>query len=288
MTLSDIKRLAIESNIPLHEAALMVDLAESGNDPNENRAQLKEFLRVILVETEAHYGKTHETLTGLTGMNAKKVYDRGVLFHSPFTHTAITAALSITESNASMGRVVACPTAGACGVIPGVFFALWKENGVPFEHLLPGYIVASAIGNSIATKSTLSGAAGGCQAEIGSAAAMAAAALAYLSDGDFDMVDSAAALVLKSMLGLVCDPVGGFVEVPCVKRNAVAVGSAITAAELALSGVVSVIPFDETVDAMNRVGRTMPMELRETGLGGIASTRTAKKLVSEILRTFKE
>ncbi|HQN22252.1 MAG TPA: L-serine ammonia-lyase, iron-sulfur-dependent, subunit alpha [Thermotogota bacterium] len=288
MTFNGIKQMASETKLPLHEAALVAELSETGNNPEETRAQLGEFLRVILEESEKQYGKVQETLTGLTGTNAKKVFDRGVLYHSPFTHVAIVASLSICESNASMGRVVACPTAGASGVIPGVFYALAKENEIPFDHLLPGYILASAIGNVIATKATLAGAAGGCQAEIGSAAAMAAGALAYLSGGDAEMVDSAAALVLKSLLGLVCDPVGGFVEVPCVKRNAIAVTAAISAAELALSGVSSVIPFDETVDAMRRIGRMLPMELRETGLGGLATTPTAKKAVGRILTRFQK
>jgi len=288
MTFNAIKRLAVDSGLPLHEAALVADMTESGNNPEETRAQLSEFLRVILEESEKQYGKAQDTLTGLTGTNAKKAHDRGVLYHSRFTHVAIVASLSICESNASMGRVVACPTAGASGVIPGIFYALSKENAFPFAHLLPGFILASAIGNVIAAKATLSGAAGGCQAEIGSAAAMGAGALAYLSGGDAETVDSAAALVLKSLLGLVCDPVGGYVEAPCVKRNAIAVTAAISAAELALSGVTSVIPFDETVDAMRRVGQTLPMELRETGLGGLAATRTAKQLVDRIQTRFQK
>jgi len=229
MTFNAIKRLAVDSGLPLHEAALVADMTESGNNPEETRAQLSEFLRVILEESEKQYGKAQDTLTGLTGTNAKKAHDRGVLYHSRFTHVAIVASLSICESNASMGRVVACPTAGASGVIPGIFYALSKENAFPFAHLLPGFILASAIGNVIAAKATLSGAAGGCQAEIGSAAAMGAGALAYLSGGDA-----------------------------------------------------------ETVDAMRRVGQTLPMELRETGLGGLAATRTAKQLVDRIQTRFQK
>lgn len=282
MTFKSIMELAIVSKMPLHEAALSLELAENGNDTLYTQKRLSEFLRVILEESQKQYGKTHKTLTGMTGDCANKLSKKGPKFLSPFTYTAMVTALSITESNASMGRVVACPTAGASGVIPGIFYALYSINKMPFEKLLHAFIVASAVGNVIASKATLSGAAGGCQAEIGSAVAMAAAALTYISYGKPQMVDSAASLALKSILGLVCDPVGGYVEIPCVKRNATLITVAISCAELALSGIESFAPFDEMVTVMRKVGVSLSVDLRETGMGGVAGTKTAKDFIEKL------
>ncbi len=281
MTFASICQLANLSGIMLHEAVLISDMAENGTDPDDTRHQLSSYLSVILEEAELQYGKPHQTLTGLTGDNARSLSEAQPRYLSEFTYIAMVTALSIAESNASMGRVVACPTAGASGVIPGIFHALRTLHSIPFNRLLEGYIVCSGIGNVIASHATLSGAVGGCQAEIGSAAAMGSGGLVYLSGGTAEQVGHAAALTIKSLMGLVCDPIGGYVEIPCVKRNAVGVSIAISCAEMALGGVESFVPFDEAVWAMQKVGASLSETLRETGQGGIAITRTAKSWLKE-------
>lgn len=283
MTFKDIKDLSIEAKIPLHEAVLMMELSSEGNSPEYTKKELGRLLEVILEESERTFGTMQKTLTGLTGENAAKMNSRKPDFFGRFVHTAIVTALSVSESNASMGRIVACPTAGASGLIPGIFYALKRIKKITFNKLLEGFIVAAGVGNVIASKASLSGAFGGCQAEIGSAAAMGAAGLVYIFDKDPEKADSAAALALKSLMGLVCDPIGGYVEVPCVKRNGTIVSLSITCAEMALSGINSVVPFDETVTAMKKVGLSLPYQLKETGLGGIADTETARKFKSRNL-----
>ena len=192
----------------------------------------------------------------------------------PILNRAITFALAVGEANACMGRIVAAPTAGASGVLPGVLFALAEAKGFSREELVPPMVVAGMIGMVIADRASLSGASGGCQAECGSAAAMAAGAIVSLMHGTSEQVGNAAAIALKNMLGLVCDPVAGLVEVPCVKRNAGAAAQAIVAAELALAGVKSVIPVDEVIDAMGVIGNCMHSSLKETAQGGLAVSPT--------------
>lgn len=180
------------------------------------------------------------------------------------------------ESNACMRRVVAAPTAGACGVMPAVLIPLyWREN-IPEEKMLEAMFTASGIGAVIAYRACISGAAGGCQAEIGSASAMAAGALVYLRGGTEEQICHAVAMALKNLMGLVCDPVAGLVEVPCIKRNVIGAVNAIAAADMALAGIESRIPVDEVIDAMGEVGRRLPVELRETALGGLAATPTGR------------
>jgi len=283
MLFKDLKNLVKETHLPLHEVILSYEMLESAEDPETLKNSLSSLLRAILEISERVYGKTFKTLTGLTGNNASKLSknDHGLL--SEFMRCAVITALSMSENNASMGKIVACPTAGACGIVPGVFYALKKIKGFDFDTLLKGFIVSGGIGEIIASKATISGAVGGCQAEIGTAAAMASAGLTYCLGGNIEAVEAAASISLKSLMGLVCDPVGGFVEVPCVKRNGTAVTVAITSSEMALSGIKSVIPFDEVVDAMKKVGKSLPETLKETALGGVAVTPTAKKILKRIL-----
>lgn len=184
-------------------------------------------------------------------------------------------ALATLETNAAMGRIVAAPTAGSSGVIPAVLLTLAEGYGLDDDDLKRGLVTAAAIGNIIARNATVSGAEGGCQAEIGSAAAMAAAAAVELGGGTPAQCLAAAANALTNLMGLVCDPVGGFVEVPCQKRNAIGAANALISADIALAGIGNLVGFDETVDAMFKVGRSLPMELRETALGGIAAAPSA-------------
>lgn len=206
---------------------------------------------------------------------------RGAL-SGPFTVRAASVALDVAVYNAVMGRIVAAPTAGSSGILPGILYAWGEkcglETGAERERLLDGLIVAGGVGEVIAYRATLSGAEGGCQAECGSAAAMASAALVHLEGGSPEQVSNAAALTFISVMGLVCDPVGGLVELPCVKRNGLLVSLAVFAADMSMAGIECAIPADEVIDAMGRVGRDLPDSLRETSLGGIAATPTAKRM----------
>ena len=196
---------------------------------------------------------------------------------------ALTRALAISELNAAMGRIVAAPTAGSCGILPAALLTMEQEKGCDRHACVMALFTASAVGLVIARNACLAGAQGGCQAECGSASAMAAAAIVELAGGTPKMIGDAVAIALKNVLGLVCDPVAGLVEVPCVKRNAAGVAGAFVAAELALAGISSVIPADEAILAMKRVGDAMVPALKETAEGGLAATPTACRLRDELL-----
>jgi len=218
--------------------------------------------------------------SGMSGGNAylmKSAIDSGKLDDNVFNR-AVAYALATSETNACMGKIVAAPTAGASGVLPAVLVAAAEIYGIDDEKVVDALYLAGEIGLTIAKSASLSGAECGCQAECGSAAAMAAAAMVCLMGGDGAQSENAAALALKSLLGLVCDPVAGLVEVPCVKRNANCTSIAISSANMALAGIASVIPFGEVVLAMKQIGQGMPPELRETALGGCAATDTGKKI----------
>lgn len=200
----------------------------------------------------------------------------------PLSTKAAAYALAANEANAAMGKICAAPTAGSSGVIPGVLFAIGEERNISHDELAIALTVAGTIGMVIASRASLSGAEGGCQAECGSAAAMAAGAAVSLLGGNPDQVGQATALALKNLLGLVCDPVAGLVEVPCVKRNAGAAMIALLSADMALAGIKSVIPVDEVIDAMAAVGYAMQPALRETGMGGLAATPTGIECAERI------
>ncbi len=281
MNFGDLIKRSKDKKRPLHEIILDTEYENMGVPPELTRKGAAKILRAIIREGARNFGKKQKTLTGMTGTNAWKMKNYKQKFISEFNRVAMISALSFAESNAAMGRIVACPTAGACGVMSGIVYALWSREE-DFDKLLNSFIVAGGIGDVISKKATLAGAEGGCQAEIGSGAAMAAAMLTYYYTGNGEKCAHAAAIALKSLMGLVCDPVGGFVEVPCVKRNATAVNIAIASAEMAMAGIESVIPFDEVVEAMEKVGRALPESLRETGKGGIAATPTAKRILRNL------
>jgi L-serine dehydratase len=286
MRFSELLEVWKNTNLEFSEIILAGEMMDTGRDPENVKHILKKLLEVMLEEAEKNFGKKFETLTMLTGENAYKLASVKPKMMSEFSYVATIVALSMGESNASMGRIVACPTAGSCGVVPGAAYALWKVKKANFDDLLKAYIVASGIGNVVAKRATLSGAAGGCQAEIGTATAMASGLLTYYFSNDPVKTGHAASLALKALMGLVCDPVGGFVEVPCVKRNGNAVNVAIASSEMALAGVESVIPFDEVVEAMYQVGKALPESLRETGIGGIAGTKSAQEIVEKIRKNW--
>ena len=218
-----------------------------------------------------------KSVSGLTGGDAATYYNylrnhKSLL--GSMESKAVAYALGTSGYNAAMGVVVACPTAGAAGIVPGVLIAAQEEYGFSDREAVYGLLTASAIGGVVATRATISGAAGGCQAECGTAAAMAAAALVEVMGGSARQCVDAAALALTNCLGLACDPVAGLVEVPCVKRNGVYAVMAISAADMALAGIRSFIPLDEVIDAMYQIGCSMPSCIRETAEGGLAATPT--------------
>ena len=243
--------------------------------------RMKLSLEVMKNNIRAGVGSTKPSIGGLIGGNAARMFQYavdGAPLGGELLTRATAYALAVTEENARMKRIVACPTAGACGVVPACLIAVGEARGLGDEVLTQALFNASAIGIIIANNATISGAEGGCQAEIGSASAMAASALAEMAGGSVSACLNAAAIALKNLLGLVCDPVAGLVEVPCSKRNAVGVANAIAAADMALAGITSVIPLDEVVRAMKAVGRALPYELRETAKGGVAASKTAQEI----------
>lgn len=244
--------------------------AVRGVSENEIGRYLERALCVMRESAKAPLAEDITSMGGLIGGEAQRIsqYSSGV-FTGVFAKAAVYS-MAVLETNASMGRIVAAPTAGSSGVMPGVLLALQEEHRFSDSQLIDALSCAAAIGYVVSKNATVAGAEGGCQAEMGTASAMAAAATTQLLGGTPAMCFDAAAIAITNMLGLVCDPVRGLVEEPCQKRNASAASNALTASQLALAGVGATAPFDETVDAMRRVGRSLPMELRETALGGIA------------------
>ncbi|OQB23485.1 MAG: L-serine dehydratase, alpha chain [Firmicutes bacterium ADurb.Bin182] len=224
------------------------------------------------------------SVTGLMGGDAEALlfYSRGKSFSGESTLRAAASSMAVVEVNAAMGKIVAAPTAGASGILPGTLLTAAEERGWNDDVLVMGLFTAAAVGMLIARNASISGASGGCQAEIGAAAAMAAAALAECAGGSPLKALHAAAMALKNVMGLVCDPVAGLVESPCIKRNALGAANAMLCADMALAGVESIIPFDEVVWAMHSVGKGMQTDLKETGRGGLAATPTAKALRSRL------
>ncbi|CAH8719751.1 L-serine ammonia-lyase, iron-sulfur-dependent, subunit alpha [Paenibacillus thiaminolyticus] len=226
--------------------------------------------------------KSHSGLTGGDAVKVQQYIAAGKALSGITLLDAVSKAMATNEVNAAMGLICATPTAGAAGVVPGTLFALKEKLNPTREQMVEFLFTAGAFGLVVANNASISGAAGGCQAEVGSAAGMAAAAIAELAGGTPRQAANAMAIALKNMLGLVCDPVAGLVEVPCVKRNALGASNAMVAADLALAGVESVIPCDEVIEAMFRIGQSMPMAMKETALGGLAATPTGIRLKKEI------
>lgn len=240
------------------------------------------FLRMqdmyaAMKNADAAYDPSLFSASGLVGGDGEKVAAarrEGRLLCGSFLGLVMEKAIKMGESNACMRRIVAAPTAGSCGVVPAVFLSLEQEKGYSAEQMVKALYVSAGIGGIIARRASISGAAGGCQAEIGAASAMAAGGAAFLLGCDGEAISHAAALAMKNLLGLACDPVAGLVEIPCVKRNVIGAINALTSADLACAGVRSKIPPDEVFDAMRSIGKMLPEELKETGKGGLAATPT--------------
>ncbi len=253
------------------------------NDCREMEISEEEaFLRMqkmyeAMQNADTAYDPNLSSTSGLVGGDGEKVAvarRNEALLCGPFLGLVMEKAIKMGESNACMKRIVAAPTAGSCGVLPAVFLSLEQGKGYSREQMVKALYVSAGIGGIIAQRASVSGAAGGCQAEIGAASAMAAGGVAFLLGGDGEIISHAAALAMKNLLGLACDPVAGLVEVPCVKRNVIGAVNALTSADLANAGIRSKIPPDEVFDAMRSVGRILPEDLKETGKGGLAATPT--------------
>ena len=236
------------------------------------------------------YDPKLRSASGMVGGDGEKMrayVQRGKTICGDYIGGVIAQALEMGESNACMKCIVAAPTAGSCGVMPAVLLPYQKRMGLGDEEMVRALYIAGAIGQAVATKASIAGAAGGCQYEIGTASAMAAAAMCYLGGGDAEAICHAAALAIKSLLGLVCDPIAGLVEVPCIKRNASGAMVAMCCADMALAGIRSAVPPDEVIMAMKDVGDKMDVSLRETGLGGIAGTPSGVKIADELRLAYR-
>src|SRR5881394_1424721 len=260
----------------LAEVFLEVDEQEHGVPGEQILAALRKRREVMrdCVSRGKNGGLSMGKLVGNEAKKLNEAFQSGRTFLDPLTIKAELYALSVMGENSRMGVIVAAPTAGAGGVVPGMLLALEEERHIDPEKTVRALVVAGGIGSIVALSANISGAAGGCQNEVGVATAMGAAAVAYMMGGATHECIHAAAVALKNTLGLVCDPVGGLVEVPCVKRNALFAVHGLTSAQLALAGISSVIPMDEVVEAMVRIGRALPCGLRETAEGGLATTAT--------------
>ena len=275
---------AHEQGCTLAEAVLRSDLAESRLTEEASRAEMRRLWQVMQA-TSREYEPARRSRSGLVGGDAAKVEQAaaaGKMLGGDYLAAVTAEALKTAECNACMKRIVAAPTAGSCGVLPAVLLPLARAGEAGDEAICDALYVAAGFGQVIAARATLAGAEGGCQAEVGAASAMAAAALCYLKGGTPAACASAAAMALGNLLGLVCDPVAGLVEVPCVKRNVVGAVNAVACANMAMAGIDSAIPCDEVIDAMGRVGLQLSPDLRETGLGGLAATPTGRAIARRL------
>lgn len=283
-TVKELVALAEAQNKPLSEIMIEQEMLITKRSREDIIAQMENNLAVMesAVEQGLQGVKSTSGLTGGDAVLLQNYIKTGKSLSGDLLLDAVSKAVATNEVNAAMGMICATPTAGAAGIVPGTLFAV-KEKLNPTREEMVNYLFTSgAFGFVVANNASISGAAGGCQAETGSAASMAAAAIVEMAGGTPQQSAEAFSIVMKNMLGLVCDPVAGLVEVPCVKRNAMGAAKALVGADMALAGVVSRIPTDEVIEAMHRIGQSMPSALRETAKGGLAATPTGKALEAEI------
>lgn len=274
-----------KESIPIWEYTIREEMEKSELCREEIIEKMRKTLHVMMSSSSLAQEKEIKSVSGLIGGDAyrlRKYADNGATLTGDFMVRVMARAISSSEVNAAMGRIVASPTAGSCGIIPSVIISAAERLDKSENDMIKGLFTASGVGIIIAKNATMAGAEGGCQAECGSAAAMGSAAVVEMMGGTPAQALDAAAIVFKNVMGLVCDPVAGLVEVPCAKRNIAGAVSALTTADIVMAGVKSKIPFDEVVGAMYKVGRQLPPELRETAQGGIAITPTAQKLKEQI------
>lgn len=281
-SISELVQAAEEKSISIGQLALEDQAEAMEMTQLELREKMELDLMVMEQAVQAGEEKNQRSMSGLTGgegyrMNEYVKKTNGGL-SGAFLGKAMARALAVAGCNASMGRIVAAPTAGSCGILPGCLVSMLKDRGTPINEIVTAMFAAGAFGMVIANRASIAGAQGGCQAECGSASAMAAAALTELMGGSPSQCADACAIAIASQLGLVCDPVAGLVEIPCIKRNASGVMIAFSSADMALAGIQARIPADECLDAMREVGDALPSSLKETAEGGLAATPTGRKL----------
>ncbi|QST97327.1 L-serine ammonia-lyase, iron-sulfur-dependent, subunit alpha [Staphylococcus aureus] len=283
---------AVENNMSFADIMVKEEMELSGKSRDEVRAQMKQNLDVMRdAVIKGTTGDGVESVTGYTGHDAAKLRDYNETHHALSGYEMIDAvkgAIATNEVNAAMGIICATPTAGSSGTIPGALFKLEKTHDLTEEQMIDFLFTSALFGRVVANNASVAGATAGCQAEVGSASAMAAAAAVAIFGGSPEASGHAMALAISNLLGLVCDPVAGLVEIPCVMRNAIGSGNALISADLALAGIESRIPVDEVIEAMDKVGRNLPASLRETGLGGLAGTPTGEAIKRKIFGTAED
>ena len=277
--MSEIIEASQTKNLPLWKVILEDDVQERKVTEKESFSRMEKMLDAML-EADKKYDPNLRSQSGLSGgdgarLEAFRKKENRLI--GTFLAMVMEKAVKMAESNACMGRIVAAPTAGSCGVIPAVLLTYLEEKNVEKTRVVEALFVAAGIGQVIAESASISGAEGGCQAEIGSASSMAAGALTYLENGDNEQIANASAMAMKNMLGLTCDPVAGLVEVPCIKRNVSGAVNAIISCQMSMAGIKSAIPVDEVFETMGRIGKLIPACLRETSLEGLAATPSALK-----------
>lgn len=282
-TLNDLIKLSSDNNLEIWEIIQQADMYENDRSESDSFNMMKEMY-VAMKNADSMYDGTLRSASNKAGGDGGLLHsynESGKNICGSFMGKVMEKAIKMGESNACMRRIVAAPTAGSCGVLPAVLLSYEEDFDVAEDDMVKAMYVAAGIGKVIAENAFIAGAAGGCQAEIGSASAMAAGALAFLQGGDSSAIINAATLSLKNFLGLVCDPVAGLVEVPCIKRNSYGAVNAVTSAQLSLAGIKSAIAPDDVVDSMRRIGNQLPASLKETSCGGLAITESAQNYLNQ-------
>ena len=271
------------AEMTIGELVIRDQMDETGSTYDEVYERMQYSLQVMQESVVAGMEHDVRSASGLTGGDAWKMSQRiGRNLMGDTFICALTRAIAVSETNACMGRIVAAPTAGSCGILPACLLTILEDCGSSEDAAVKALFTASAVGMVIARNATIAGAEGGCQAECGAASAMAASAVTEMCGGTPRMVENACAIALKNVLGLVCDPVAGLVEIPCIKRNVMGTSNALAAAEMALAGIDSKIPADEVIWAMKKIGDSMHSDLKETARGGLAATPTGKRLTEQV------
>ena len=282
-TFKELLEMAEESKNSLGELSLSAEVTRSDASQEEILAKMDQVLTIMEEAADLGLNSLEKSPSGLTGGDAVKMSQASHRVLDPLVSDSVAIALAVNEESAAMGRIVAAPTAGSCGIVPGALLSFAKHREIPRDKVIMGLFTTAVVGQIIEHNACVSGAEGGCQAECGSAAAMAAAAVVEMAGGTPQEAIEAATLAIKNLLGLACDPVAGLVEVPCVKRNGILAGFALIAAEMGLAGIRSAIPPDEVIQAMYQIGRSLPVSLRETAEGGLAVTPTGQEWMKKMM-----
>lgn len=285
-SIEEVEKRCEKDNIEFWKAIQLEDCDEQGITEEVSWKTMQGMWHAMRDAVDAYEPDliSRSGLVGKEGGLMEAYQKAGDTLCGDFVAKVMTVALKMGCNNACMKRIVAAPTAGACGVMPAVLVSYFREKDVPEEKMIEAMYVAAGVGQVIANRAFLAGAAGGCQAEIGSGSAMTAAAICYLKGGTIAQMGHAAAMALKNLMGLVCDPVAGLVEVPCVKRNVGGAVNALAAADMALAGIISQIPVDQVIDAMREVGEKMDVSLRETGVGGVAGSTRGQEVAARMIK----